>query len=207
MTSSAKSISNCIEPSSVASKAVELVDEQDESTLKEACRLHRFCFEEIAYKRHEEIRPALEVLESGGGDCMDQTILLASLLLSRGIPVRTVHVQDHMFPEALLPAEPCEELDRGIRKLYRLKADTEVRALGDPAQHDDVDAAGYWYPVDPEMSRYLGDLQVHVEEKLLTAENGDWQFQDVKLCKTYKAEDFGFQNKVEAEQENYGRIS
>jgi len=185
-TFSVESLENYIDPASVAPKAVEIVDVSDETALEEVCRLHRFCLERISHENHEELRSANEVLETLRGDCTDQTVLLSSLLLSREIPVRIVHVQNHMFPEALLPVKPGGKTDREVHQLYSLGRETKVRALAEPNHGDEnIPASGYWYPVDSEMSRYMGDLQVHAEEQLMVHENGEWQWEEVRLCKPF----------------------
>jgi hypothetical protein len=186
MTSSVKSIDSCIDPSSVAGKAAELVDRPDNTALNEAYRLHRFCLKEIRYERYEELRPAKEVLETGEGDCTDQTILLTSMLLNREIPVVIVDAADHMFPEALLPVEPGEELDERIEKFYNLPRGTDVRAVGGDFSFTGVTASGYWYPVDSVMSRYLGDFQVHAEEDVLVEEDDAWNWNQLEFCKAYE---------------------
>lgn len=182
-TFSAESLADCIEPSSVSGSATELFDGSDETALYEACRLHRFCLERISYEKYEDLRSANKVLESRRGDCTDQTVLLSSLLLSREIPVRIVQVQDHLFPEALVPLEPGQRVDCTVQKFYSLGEEEKVGASGDPNTHSNLDDPGYWYPVDSVMSRYLGDLGIHAEEQLIIEKNGEWQWEGVQLCK------------------------
>lgn len=186
MISLAKSIDSCIDPSSVVSKASEIVEQTEESVFKEVCTLHQYCSTEIEYEAFDEFRHAEEVLETKTGDCTDQTILLSSMLLSREIPVVVVDAADHMFPEALLPVEPAEEFDERIEKFYDLPRDTDVRAIGGDFSFSGVTASGYWYPVDSVMSRYLGDFQVHAEEGVLVEEDDAWDWNQLEFCKVYE---------------------
>lgn len=74
MTCSAESLSNCIDASAVAGKAGELLDDSTNSALTEACVLHQFCLEEITHERYKSLRTPEDILESGEGDCTDQTV-------------------------------------------------------------------------------------------------------------------------------------
>lgn len=191
MTSSANPLENAISVDAVADKAQQLVDDHRcRDLLSETIAIHRYCLNEIEYKQYENIRSAEAVLESGDGDCTDQSVLLASMLLARDIPVRLIHVQDHIFPEALLQSDPEDINKSRIRKLYNLSPNAKIWVLGDVNRHDNVDTPGYWYTVDPEMSRYLGDLQIHAKEKLLVKENGEWSWSSTQMCKATSPEDF-----------------
>ncbi|WP_172795756.1 transglutaminase domain-containing protein [Haloferax sp. Q22] len=135
---------DAVDPSSVAKRAVEIVEQTEESVFKEACSLHQYCSTEIEYEAFNDFRHAEEVLETKSGDCTDQSILLSSMLLSRGIPVRFVQVQDHIFPEALLKTSPGNISERKVQRLYNISRDTEVWILGDRNRHDSLDDIGYW---------------------------------------------------------------
>ena len=188
MTSSADSLDDCIDPSSVAWKAVEVTSQSSKTAIDQALQLHRFCFEEIEYQRYENLRPPRDVLESGEGDCTDQTVLLSSLLLSRGIPVTVVHVQDHLFSEVLLPVQPSEELDIKIQQFYNLPKETDVRVVGANNTHPEFEESAYWYPVDPVMSRYLGDFQIHSDEDLVVKRDDKWDWNQLNFSKAYHSD-------------------
>jgi transglutaminase-like putative cysteine protease len=52
---------------------------------------------------HEYVKTAKESLVSGGGDCDDASVLLASLLDAVGIRIRFVFIPNHVYIQAYLP--------------------------------------------------------------------------------------------------------
>jgi len=176
-----------VQVDAVAEKAEEIVDKHNcRNPLSETVHLHKYCVNQIRYKRYEELRSPEDVLATGDGDCRDQSVLLASMLLAREIPVRFVHVQDHMFPEALLKTIPENISEKKVRRLYNVSRDTEIWILGDRNRHTSIDDEGYWYAVDSEMSRYLGDLQIHAEERLLVEKDDRWEWDELEFCKAFE---------------------
>ena len=69
----------------------------------------------VKYEFAEEIKPAIEALKDGKGDCEELSSLVIALCRASGIPARAVWVPGHCYPEFCLNDEqgkphwfPCQ---------------------------------------------------------------------------------------------------
>ncbi len=60
----------------------------------------------VRYQFDEQIRPAVEALRKGHGDCEELTSLFIALCRAEGIPARAVWVPGHCYPEFYLERSP-----------------------------------------------------------------------------------------------------
>jgi transglutaminase-like putative cysteine protease len=80
----------------------------DENRLCQAKAEYYFVQQNIVYvaETDEYIQTPRELLATKGGDCEDQSLLLASLLQAVGIPTKFVHIPHHVYVKAYLPDAP-----------------------------------------------------------------------------------------------------
>ncbi len=107
---SASTLPRLVDPSNPAVKYVA------DRIVTEACTNHRVCYAKALYyfvrdnfqyvsdpSAFEYVKSAEESLASGGGDCDDASVLLASLLEAVGIDTRFVFIPKHVYVEAYIP--------------------------------------------------------------------------------------------------------
>jgi len=179
-----------IDPSTADKYAEIIIDEGTSSSLKKIAKLHGYTYRNIEYKSTGlEFRTPSKTWKLGG-DCEDQTILLSSLLLSQGFTVRTVWVQNHVIPEVLLPWDPGTGLDRKVNDAT--DADVDFAVAGDVDRGEGLE--GWWYPVDPEGSRFIGDLKNHYEEDYAVNHGDHWTWNSFENSIAEKSSDYGIKN-------------
>jgi len=165
----------------------------DVQDLWEVYQLHKHCFNNVDHvDTGLELRTPKETLEKGG-DCEDQSVLLSSLLLSRGFPARIISAHGHCVPEVFLPRGLNEETNEQIAKIYGEENSSSFFACGDLDRGEGLD--GHWFAVDTGRSYYIGDLDVLFDDEIVVEKEGLWTWNNFKASFSKMPEDYGFENR------------
>ena len=65
-------------------------------------KIYDWVREHVRYQFDDQIRPAVEALQKGHGDCEELTSLFVAMCRAQGIPARSVWVPGHCYPEFYL---------------------------------------------------------------------------------------------------------
>ncbi|NIO22748.1 MAG: hypothetical protein GTN38_01830 [Candidatus Aenigmarchaeota archaeon] len=112
---SEENIRDAMDPGIVRNLAVSVVSPNSENPV---ISLHRYVYENVKYvddpRGEEYIATPCETLLTGGGDCEDHAILLASMLESVGIDAKIVWLKN---THTLVGIETSEEINQEIEEL------------------------------------------------------------------------------------------
>lgn len=144
-----------------------------------AVELHRIVATEVAYDSPEPgfNRPIRETWDRGG-NCVDQSVLLLSMVVAAGLEGRLVAVSKspstgHMLPEIrLADRAPSETIER----LYRHTTPDGVAVTRQFAWETEADEPGPWFVADPVSGEFVGDIAALREDGYVedTADGWTW---------------------------------
>lgn len=146
-----------------------------------AAALHEYVLENVEYD--EEVGPNFnrepKVAARKGGNCVDLSILLASLyrcinLTCRLTVVRSTGNEGHMFPEVFFQVSDIEQVTESLKEFY--SEPNTLRLFRWNFSRDD-DRKGFWMVSDPTGSSYVGDIQGLVQGGLVKNADGGTGFQ------------------------------
>lgn len=156
-----------------------------EDPVKIAFNLHRYTHKQVKYEsRHDpspsrRFRSPLETLENGG-NCEEQSVLLASLLESKDVRTQVLALEPREPPEPHLSlrcylGDGTEHKGSQIRELLGGVAemiDTPIlSAIADPPR---CLGKVRMYYADPEFCRYLGDPGYFQSQGYMKREGTEW---------------------------------
>lgn len=162
-----------VDPDSVAGKAERLVSglKKGRSKCIWAAEILDFVHNKISYDHSVSSgfnRPPEVVLEKGG-NCVDQSVLLSSLLESLDVVTRIVSADKmdgsgtgHDFVEVFLKDRSYKRICNQLDSFYR--RDKNLHGFHHWFWVDE-DRGGFWFFADPTRSDYLGDIQELVEDE------------------------------------------
>ena len=148
------------EPFSDAVRALALrVDKGGVKKCWLACEIQRLVLDNVEYDFSLGPNFNRDPVETWnkGGKCVDQSVLLASMLKAAGFRCRLVTVhhgkEGHMFVEVYLDAE-IEPLKESINEYVdQLEIVTVLQQYG----YTESERSGYWLMTDPTCSLFVGD--------------------------------------------------
>lgn len=175
-----------VAPESVADTARDIIDPSDPGPAgcRDVARLFDFVRERIEYEQTGGgfSYPPDELLAHGQGNCVDQSVLLCSLLESQGFTTRLYSVtcdgDGHMLAGVWIePSDP----QSGI---WDSLADYYTGGTGgfefDFATQTPTSENTRYTVVDPEYSEYPGDISSLVDDGYATHYPSGWEFTDLK---------------------------
>ncbi len=185
------SLASKVDPLAVRTTAVDLVSDQPSGHsgtfhYHQLAELHRFVDENVTYvpdpRSRNYVAPPEETLETNGGDCDCQAVLVASLFEAIGATTRLV---------------TCESTDgnwHALAEVYLADTDEEAVSVADSLGEYYAPRSGYsqfwydygdeklWYPADTAMGRYVGDIHQLAENGYVhrTESDGTWSWHNVE---------------------------
>jgi len=187
------SLVSVVDPTAVRSTAVDVVSDLPPPDggpvhVHAVAELHRYVDDTITYDPDPgpagDVAPPAETLETERGNHDCQAVLLASLLAAVDAPTRLVRCESvsgdrHVVPEVSL-AEATDGETSAVAESLGEYYDAVERPYD--AFCYEVNDDRIWYPVDPAMSRYVGDLEhLSINEFVHGLDaDGSWSWHDAE---------------------------
>lgn len=175
-----------VTPETVADTARDLIDPSDHGPAgcRDVARIFDYVREDIEYEHTGGgfSYPPDELLAHGQGNCVDQSVLLCSLLESQGFTTRLYSIsregEGHMLAGVWVDTSGPQS------RIWDSLADYYTSGMGgfrfDFATQTPASENARYTIVDPEYSEYPGDISSLVDDGYATHQSSGWEFTDLK---------------------------
>jgi len=149
--------------------------------------LHRWVFNEIEYSSESGryVQTPQETLDKGRGDCEDQSVLLANMLVDAGFGTRILLVEDlenevnHVTLQVRLHDSTChEELKEVYEEHYSFYIDNDFA-------WSEINDEQFFYFADPISSSYIGHKKA-LDDCMIEDRPSSWSFH--RIIEEYRVE-------------------
>jgi len=179
------SAANHVAPDAVADTAQDLIDQSDPGpdSCRHVARIFDFVREDIDYEHTGGgfSYPPDELLDHGQGNCVDQSVLLCALLESQGFTTRLYSIErdesGHMLAGVWFDTT-------NQTRIWDDLADYYTGGVGgmqfDFATQTPVSENARYTIVDPEYSKYPGDISTLADDGYVHKLSTGWEFTNLK---------------------------
>jgi len=179
------SAANHVAPDAVADRARRLIDRSDPGPdgCRQVARIFDYVREEIDYEHTGGgfNYPPDELLDHGQGNCVDQSALLISLLESLGFTTRLYSIKREGTGH-MLAGVWFDTTDQS--QIWDALADYYTGGVGGMefsfATQTPVSENVRYTIVDPEHSKYPGDISALADDRYVTRLSSGWEFTNLK---------------------------
>lgn len=151
--------------------------------------LHHYLYNEIKYIpkpiRTSNPKTPVQTLERKGGNCEEQSILLASLLSQiTGVQARILSIQNpeeynHVLLETHFPHSSPEDVVDTVKEIYA--EHDRLQETPDALYAEQDSEQRTWFITDPEQSHWLGDMNSLFNSDWAHKTENSWQWNKMRF--------------------------
>jgi transglutaminase-like putative cysteine protease len=164
---------------------------------KQAAVLHKVAARKIEYHSSgSKISSPEDMVDLQSGDCQDQTVLLASMLLAAGLDIRIIAARKikenagHVLVQVQLPDHTVPDQHTEIRDTH----ESLFNYRPDRLAYTIINGEKYFL-ADPEFSDYIGDRSSLVGEYIVE-DGDDWEFHQIRREWVVEAKEYSLNKQI-----------